>query len=394
MNDVFAIDGAGAGDFLAESSSAEMDFSIKVGRDILLDALKTISGVVDSSQVLQILSHIKLTAIDDTLHLVATDSEVEMSCSVPMLEKVHAKATVAVPGRKLLDICRSLPSSSAVNLAVESGWAKIIGSGNIEFTLAILPIDGFPVIDIHQESKVFKICESDLSDLLQASSFAMAQHDVRHFLNGMMMSFSASSLKAIATDGHRLAIDAANLIEGGSGEDKALVPRKAILELARLLDSRDSEVVITLAPQHISFATERFSLSTCLLEGSYPDCSKLIPSLDGAKAVVAKSEFKSALGRAAVLAKEKHHGVRLSFAAGSMQISSHNSDNEKTHEVVSISYSAEDMIIAFNIAYLADVMNVIKSEQVEFILSGAQNSILIKCGNESEALYVVMPMTI
>jgi DNA polymerase III subunit beta len=388
MSDVFAIDG------VSENSVVNINFTIEVGRDILLDALKTIGGVVDQAQVLQILSHIKLTASGDKLHLVATDSEVEMSCSIPMLKKVDSIAAVAIPGRKLLDICRSLPSDSVVNISCESGWAKIVGSGNIEFTLAILPIDSFPVIAMQKDIKLFKIYESNLSSLLQSSSFAMAQHDVRHFLNGMMMRFSASSLKVIATDGHRLAIDVANLVDGGADGVATIVPRKAVLELARLLDSRDAEVLITIASQHISFATDRFALSTCLLEGSYPDCSKLIPSSDGAMATVARSEFKSALSRAAVLTKEKHHGVRLAFSEGSMQISSNNSDNEKTHEVVAISYSSEDMVIAFNIAYLADVMNVIKSDSVEFILTGAQNSILIKCGGQSDALYVVMPMTL
>ena len=388
MSDVFAVDS------VVESSVAEANFAIKVGRDILLDALKTIGGVVDQAQVLPILSHVKLTASGGKLHLVATDSEVEMSCSIPMLEQVDGSAAVAVPGRKLLDICRSLPADSAVDITCEAGWAKVVGSGNIEFTLAVLPVAGFPVIDGIRDSEIFKICESDLSALLQASSFAMAQHDVRHFLNGMMMQFSASTLKVVATDGHRLAIDAANLSDGGSCDVSVIVPRKAVLELARLLDGRNDDVVITLAPQHISFATERFTLATCLLEGAYPDCSKLIPSLDGSKAVVSRSEFKSALSRAAVLAKEKHHGVRLSFSPGSMQISSHNSDNEKTHEVVAIKYNAEEMAIAFNTGYLADVVNVIKADEVEFILTGAQNSILIKCQDQSEALYVVMPMTL
>lgn len=389
MSDVFAVDS------VVEGSVAESGFAIKVGRDILLDALKTIGGVVDQAQVLPILSHVKLTASGSKLHLVATDSEVEMSCSIPMLEQVGGSAAVAVPGRKLLDICRSLPADAVVDITCEAGWAKVVGSGNIEFTLAVLPADGFPAIASLDGSYVFKICESDLTGLLKASSFAMAQHDVRHFLNGMMMQFSASTLKVFATDGHRLAMDVANLLEGGGCDVSVIIPRKAVLELARLLDGRNEEVVITLAPQHISFATERFALATCLLEGPYPDCGKLIPSTDdGYKALVSRSEFKSALSRAAVLAKEKNHGVRLFFAPGSMQISSHNSDNEKTHEVVAIKYSAAEANLAFNTSYLADVMNVIKSDEVEFIITGAQNSILIKCQDQSEALYVVMPLTL
>lgn len=388
MSDVFAVDS------VVESPVAEVNFAIKVGRDILFEALKTIGGVVDQAQVMQILSHVKLTASEDKLHLVATDSEVEMSCSIPMLEKVSGSSAVAVPGRKLLDICRSLPSSSEVNIFCEDGWAKIVGAKGIEFTLAVLPAGGFPVINVGKDSKVFKICEGDLSGLLQASSFAMAQHDVRHFLNGMLMQFSAATLKVIATDGHRLATDVANLVEGESADVSAIVPRKAVLELARLLESKDAEVLITLTPNHISFATDRFTLATCLMEGEYPDYNRLIPSEDGARGAISRAEFKSALSRAAVLAKEKNHGVRLVFSAGSMQISSHNSDNEKTHEVVAIDYSAEDITVAFNLGYLADVMNVIKTERVGFVLTGRGSSLLIGSSDEGEAFYVVMPMTI
>ncbi|MBT4884961.1 MAG: DNA polymerase III subunit beta [Legionellales bacterium] len=382
-----------------ESTVVEQEFELVVDRSCFLSALKTVSGVVENSQILQILSHIKMIAKGDMLTVMATDSEVELVSSFKMLKKVEGEFAITVPGKKLLDVCRTLPDGASITMYCARNWVKICASDNIEFTLSALPSEGFPVIRMGTEGRSFSLQKADFTSLLGSSSFAMAHSDVRHFLNGMLFTFSDDVLKVTATDGHRLAIDFASLAagDGADGDAVAIIPRKAVLELAKLIDSAEGEVAVTVTPQHVKVVTESFVLSTRILEGDYPDCEKLIPDYDGTKAIVSRVLFKQALSRAAVLAKEKYHGVRLSFSDGQLKISSTNSDNEKAEEVFQVEYDGEEISMAFNISYLLDVVNVLSATDIDFVLSDPQKCVLLKeygDGGCKDALYVVMPMTL
>lgn len=382
-----------------ESTVVEQAFDMLVERSALLGALKKVSGVVENSQILQILSHVKLQAQDDILTVMATDSEVELVSSVKMLESVDGSFAITVPGKKLLDVCRTLPEGASIAFSCTRSWVKIRATDSIEFTLSALPSEGFPVIRLQEGGHEFVVAKSDGVALLHNAAFAMAHNDVRHFLNGMLFTFADDTLKVTATDGHRLAIDfAAAQADGASlGSVSAIVPRKAILELVKLVESSEGDLRITVTDQHIRVNAEDFVLSTRLLEGDYPDCERLIPDYDGTKAIVSRVLFKQALSRAAVLAKEKYHGVRLSFLPGELRVSSTNADNEKADEAFPIEYDGEEIVMAFNIGYLLDVVNVVTSTDIDFVLSDPQKCVLLKSygeGGSEDALYVVMPMTL
>lgn len=392
MDDVFDVSAP-------ESTVVEQEFIIQVGGKDLLRSLKTVVGVVESSQILQILSHVKLVASGNVLTITASDSEVELVSSVAMRQSVSGEFSITVPGKKLFDICRTLPEGVDVSMQCTRSWVKVRAAESIEFTLSALPAEGFPLIRVSDDVNRFSLKMQSFALVLGSSSFAMAQSDVRHFLNGMLLSFSQDNLKVTATDGHRLAIDFADL-ESAVDVDviNSIVPRKAILELLKLVDvSSDVDVSIAVTNHHIKVEGDGFTLTTRLLEGDYPDCERLIPDYDGTKAIVSRSQFKQALSRAAVLAKEKYHGVRLSFGGGQLKISSQNSDNEKAFESFDIDYNGEDITIAFNISYLLDVVNVLAAEDIDFVLSDPQKCVLLKDLGETDtqnALYVVMPMTI
>lgn len=382
-----------------DNTVVEQEFEIQVSGKDLLKALKTVIGVVESSQILQILSHVKLSAKNNILTIIASDSEVELVSSLSMRSAVSGEFSITVPGKKLLDICRTLPDGVDVTMFCTRNWVKISAAESIEFTLSALPSEGFPHIRMDANSATYTLKMQGFALLLGSSSFAMAHSDVRHFLNGMLLSFSQDSLKVTATDGHRLAIDFAECsCADDSDVVNSIVPRKAILELSKLVDlSSDSDISITTTGQHIRVEAPGFVLTTRLLEGDYPDCERLIPDYDGTKAIVSRTLFKQALTRAAVLAKEKYHGVRLSFAGGQLKVSSQNSDNEKAFEAFDIDYNGPDITIAFNISYLLDVVNVLSAQDIDFVLSDPQKCVLLKEYGESDnqnALYVVMPMTI
>ena len=385
---------------VGDSTVLEQEFDIRVGSKELLTALKTVIGVVESSQILQILSHVKIIARNGTLTIISSDSEVELISTLPLLTKISGEFSITLPGKKLFDICRTLPVGVEVALFCTKNWVKIRATENIEFTLSALPAEGFPIIRFSSDASSFTLSTKSMSLLLGSSSFAMAHNDVRHFLNGMLLTFSSDNVKVTATDGHRLAIDFARLDSNDCSDApiSSIVPRKAVLELAKLIDVTDEgQVNISVTKYHIRVVTDKFILTTRLLEGEYPDCERLIPDYDGTKAIVSRALFKQALSRAAILAKEKYHGVRLSFSSGQLKISSQNSDNEKAFESFDIEYDGGDISIAFNISYLLDVVNVLSSSEIDFILSDPQKCVLLKEYGEGEntnSLYVVMPMTI
>ena len=221
------------------------------------------------------------------------------------------------------------------------------------------------------------------------------RHDVRHFLNGMLFSFNNGGLSITATDGHRMAMGKFSL-EGCDSSSQAIIPRKAVAELARLLSSSAATLKILFSADHIRFEATEFVLSTRLIDGSFPACEGLIPE-GGDKAVLPRMLLKQALSRAAVLAKERYHGAKLHFSSNLLRICSNNSDNEKTNESFAINYTGEDLTLAFNISYLSDVVNAITSDSVEVVLVGSDKSVLIKPyvdGESADFLYVVMPMTL
>lgn len=363
---------------------------ISIDRENLLSALQAVANVVERRQSLPVLSNILLTAEGAELALTATDMEVE---SVARVEATIARpGTLTVPGRKLLDICRSLPPQSALVLEEKDGKLKL-QSGRSRFTLSTLPASDFPTLASVDESFSVALEPGVLQGLISSTQFAMAHQDVRYYLNGLLLEVGAKSLKAVATDGHRLAMAEAP-IPGGAGEEvrQLIIPRKGVAEMLRLASQSGEAVTLSGSANQIRVLAGKQALTVKLVDGKFPDYERVIPR-NGDKLILSNREqTKAALQRTSILSNEKFRGVRLNFSKGALKASTHNPEQEEAEEDIEIEYQGEPLEIGFNVSYLLDVLNVLGSEKVQISLSDPNSSCLIQAAGEERAKYVVMPM--
>jgi DNA polymerase-3 subunit beta len=321
--------------------------------------------------------------------LAATDLEIEMVASVTANNADDFQVTI--PARKLLDICKALPDGSVINFNIEENRVSLT-SARSRFTLATLPASEFPSLDEIEVQQSFKIPQKLFKALFDRTSFAMAQQDVRYYLNGILMEISASAIKLVATDGHRLALSEVTLNSGASDERQIIIPRKAVLELSRLLDSSDAMVNCELSQNHLRVETGSLVFTTKLIDGKFPDYQRVIP-VDGNKTLqVDRETLKQAMSRIAILSNEKYRGIRLTLAAGNLSIQANNPDQEEAEEELQVDYDEGDMEIGFNVTYLIDVLNVLGSDTVQLKLKDSNSSAILSDSQDESSLYVVMPM--
>jgi DNA polymerase-3 subunit beta len=323
------------------------------------------------------------------LSLAATDLEIEMVSTVATQGSEDFQTTI--PARKLLDICKALPDGSTINFKVEESKVSLT-SARSRFTLATLPAQDFPSLDEIAVQQSFSIPQKLLKSLFDKTAFAMAQQDVRYYLNGILMELSANQIKLVATDGHRLALSQSSLDDGVSDDRQIIIPRKAVLELSRLLDSSDSAARCELSQNHFRIETESLVFTTKLIDGKFPDYERVIP-VDGNKTLqVERETLKQSLSRIAILSNEKYRGIRLALATGNLSIQAHNPDQEEAEEELPVEYDEGDMEIGFNVTYLIDVLNVLGSENVQVKLKDSNSSAILSDSEDESSLYVVMPM--
>lgn len=365
-----------------------MQFTIE--REALLKPLQLVAGVVERRQTLPVLSNVLLVVDGNKLSLTGTDLEVELIGRIS-LEDAAEDGEITLPGRKLMDICKSLPESSVITVRVEDGKA-LIRSGRSRFTLSTLPASEFPSIEESDASLRFSIGQNKLRRLIDRVSFAMAQQDVRYYLNGMLLEINQGMLRSVATDGHRLAMSSSDAGIDYQERYQLIVPRKGILELARLLGEIDELVSVSVGTNHIRVSTTDFTFTSKLVEGKFPDYERVLPR-GGDKVVVAdRQELRNALSRAAILSNEKYRGIRLMLSDGLVKLQANNPEQEEAEEEVSVEYQGQSLEIGFNVSYLLDVMNVLGREQVKMILSDANSSALVQDAESDDSVYVVMPM--
>jgi DNA polymerase-3 subunit beta len=365
-----------------------MHFTIQ--REALLKPLQLVAGVVERRQTLPVLSNVLLVVQDSTLSLTGTDLEVELVGRVA-LEDACEPGEITVPARKLMDICKSLPSDALVDLRLDE-QKVIIKSGRSRFTLSTLPANDFPAVEEGPGSLTFSVNQARLRRLIERSSFAMAQQDVRYYLNGMLLEVSNGMLRAVATDGHRLAMCSMQAEIDQPDRHQVIVPRKGILELARLLTDADDSVAIVLGQHHIRATTGEFTFTSKLVDGKFPDYERVLPR-GGDKLVVGDRQLlREAFSRTAILSNEKYRGIRLQLENGLLKIQANNPEQEEAEEEVAVEYTGSSMEIGFNVSYLLDVLGVTTSEQVRLILSDANSSALIQEFGNDDSAYVVMPM--
>lgn len=362
---------------------------IGIDRENLLTALQAVANVVERRQTLPILSNILVSAENEELSVTATDMEVEAVARVSA--QVARGGALTVPGRKLLDICRSLPPQSIIS--IEEKDKKIrIQSGRSRFVLSTLPANEYPTIGYAAEEIAFPVECAVLQQLIASTQFAMAHQDVRYYLNGLLLELAHDSIKAVATDGHRLALNECPLALDLKEPRQLIVPRKGVMEIQRLASHSSAPLTLGVSANVLRVSSENQSLTVKLVDGKFPDYERVLPK-GGTKLVIANRELtKSALQRTSILSNEKFRGVRLTLNKGVLKTSAHNPEQEEAEEEIEVDYDGESLEIGFNVSYLLDVLSVLESENIEILLSDSNSSCLIEAADASKSKYVVMPM--
>lgn len=361
-----------------------------VAREVLLKPLQLAAGVVERRQTLPVLGNVLVSLQGGELRVAGTDLEVEIRGTVPLPE-AGDQGAITIPARKLLDICRALPEGAAVSLAADTEHRIKIQSGRSRFMLSTLPAEEFPEVEREVGQFSFFIDQGALKRVLEATSFAMAQQDVRYYLNGMLWEITSGRLRVVATDGHRLALANAAVEVAPEKRIQAILPRKGISELNRLL-GQDGEIKVTMGTNHLSIECPDYRFTTKLVDGAYPDYERVVP-IGGTKVLEGEREtFRQAFSRTAILSNEKYRGVRLEMESGKLVVVANNPDQESAEEEVPVAYSGERLEVGFNVGYLLDVFNALSGGRVRLVLSDVNSSVLLMDPETEQALYVIMPM--
>ena len=363
-----------------------MKFSIN--RDALLRPLLQVAGVVERRQTLPILSNVLFRVSTDQLSLSGTDLEVELIGTVGITGATPGEITV--PARKLMDICRQLPDGAEVEFELIE-QRLVIKAGRFRSTLSTLPAQDFPSVEKTADEMKISVDSKALKNLLDKTGFAMAQQDVRFFLNGMLLETGDGIVRVVATDGHRLALNSLG-VPGSTTSKQVILPRKGVAELQRLLQEITGDVDISIGSNHLVANTEEFSLTTKLLDGKYPDYERVIPKGGNRTILADREELRQALSRTAILSNEKFRAIRVLFTPGNIQLSANNPEQEEAEETVSVDFQGEAVEIGFNVSYLQDVLGVLDSDKVKITVLDANSSAVLEEPGNEDGIYVVMPM--
>lgn len=363
-----------------------MKFS--AAREAILKPLQTVVGVVERRQTMPILSNVLLSVEGTKLKITATDLEVEMVAEAEV--KVDSGGEITVPGRKLHDIFRALPEGVNVELSL-TGERLTIKAGRSRFTLSTLRAADFPTIDEIAAKQTLQVSRADLRRLVEKTHFSMAQQDVRYYLNGLLLETDKKRLRAVATDGHRLALSEIELAGVATRDEQLIVPRKGVLELSRLLEG-DGDVQVALGANHIRVQLDGIRLTSKLIDGRFPEYSRVVPNQPKNVIKADRNLFRQALQRTAILSNEKYRGVRLELSPNSVIVQANNPEQEEAVETLEVEYAGEAMEIGFNVNYLLDALAAVDSEQVEFGVTDGNSSCLIREPGTEGTKFVVMPM--
>jgi DNA polymerase III subunit beta len=360
-----------------------------VSRETFLKPLMQVSGVVEKKQTKPILSNLLLQIKGAALSITATDMEIELIAKMP-LEQRFEDAEITVTAKKLVDICRALPEDAILEFSLDDS-KLVLKSGRSRYSLSTLPTNEFPNIEEMHPVAQFKMKQSKLRKLIDATSFAISQQDVRFYLKGMLFDLSEGEVRSVAADGHRLALAKLRDLDV-TQKAQFIVPRKGIMEISRLFSEEDADVEVCFSANHIRVATEQLVFSSKLIDAEFPDYDRVIPK-NGDKIMIGSREaLKQAFTRAAILSNEKFRGVRVELAQGSLKISANNPEQEEAEEQIEVDYHDTPLEIGFNVNYILDVLNAIRGDTVRFILHDTDSSGLIEDANDPSARYVIMPL--
>jgi DNA polymerase III subunit beta len=365
---------------------------VKAKRDDILGPLSAVSGIIERRHTLPILSNVLLERGADTLSFLATDIEIQISAKSTIAASAETRA-MTVGARKLLDILRALPEGAEVTLQ-QQDKRLLVKAAKSRFSLQTLPAEDFPKLAKPAgDAARFALSQKALRRLLGLVQYAMAQQDIRYYLNGLLMLVEERELKVVATDGHRLAYAALKL-DTDLPRQEVIVPRKTVLELAKLLGDSDDPVKIELSATQAAFSFGSVELISKLVDGKFPDYTRVIPTQHKNVLRIERDALRQALQRAAILSNEKFRGVRWVLADGSLKIVSSNAEQEEANEELEVQYSGDALDIGFNVNYLLDVLNNVSGSALECAFGDSSSSALVSFSSEKDFKYVVMPMRI
>ena len=366
-----------------------MRFSIQ--RETLLKRLQHVVGVVERRQTLPVLANLLVVVDGDGVSLTGTDLEVEMIARTPADDLVPGEVTI--PARKFFDLCRALPDGSRIKLE-QSGERVVMSAGRSRYTLATLPATEFPTIDNIELVERVTLPEATLKDLMERTGFAMANQDVRYYLNGMLLDLREATLRCVATDGHRLALAETRVETRVSAPRQVNVPRKGINELQGLFEPGDGTVDLEFARNHLRVRRDDVTFTSKLIDGRFPDYEAVIPIGADKEVRVLRDDMRAALQRAAILSNEKYRGVKLEVGPNRMRIVAHNPEQEEAVEEIEAKTGVSDLSVGFNVNYLLDVLNALSGSHVTCAFGDASSSVLMTDPGLETFKYVIMPMRI
>ena len=365
--------------------------NININRDTLLKPLSAVNGIVERRHTLPILSNLLLEGGNGSISMTATD--LEMQISMTMVSDITDSFSTTVSARKLLDICRALPEGCSIKLAHLDTRLQL-STGRSKFNLQTLPASDYPTMARVADSRLtLRLSQKEFRKLLREVDFAMAQQDIRYYLNGLLMEVNGNRLHLVGTDGHRLSYTCTDLDQSFERQE-VILPRKTVLELIKLLEDLDDEVVIEISPTQANFSFSNIRLISKVIDGKFPDYNRVIPKSHQNRFSISRIDVLQAMQRASILSNEKFRGIRMVLGVNSLRLISSNSEQEEAEEELEMAYGGEPLDIGFNVTYLIDVLNNVESDFVEFAFADANSSCLVTIPENENYRYVVMPMRI
>ena len=379
----------------APEASASLKSKIK--RSDLLKSLNYTQSVVERRGTIPILSNIRLETGDNGLRLTATDMDISVEDMADAVIEVAGATTV--PAHTFFDIIRKLPDGKDITLDKSSDDGKmIIRCGSSRFSLSTLPVDDFPVMDEGDLTHHFSLPAAELHNLIDKTRFAVSTEETRYYLNGVFMHTTEDGgnnvLRTVATDGHRLARLETSVPEGAMGMPGVIIPRKTIGELRKLTEETDGNIEISLSETKIRFRAGDTVLISKLIDGTFPDYERVIPSGNDKIMEVNCKELATAVDRVSVIATEKSRGIKLNISQGSLKLSANSPEQGTASEELGVTYGADELESGFNSRYLLDMLAQIEGESVQFVLAESTAPALVRDPGDVGAIYVIMPMRV
>jgi len=366
-----------------------------IDRSSLLKALGHVHSVVERRTTIPILSNVRLDAKEDNLFLNATDMDLEIVESAPA--KIISEGAMTTPAHTLYDIVRKLPDGSQIEFVYLDNNLTLT-SGRSRFQLSCLPPEDFPLLAPGDFLNTFSLNAGDLRTLIDRTRFAISTEETRYYLNGIYLHANTDGrvnvLTSVATDGHRLALSEMALPEGASGMPGIIIPRKAVLELRKLIDLEDKEVNVSLSESKIRFSLDKTLLTSKLIDGSFPDYSRVIPENNDKVLEVNTKSFSEAVDRVSAISAEKSRSIKLNLEKGLVTLSASSPESGSASEEIEAKYDSSQLEIGFNSRYLLDIAQQIDGDAIRFTMEGPDSPTIVQDSSDGSSTFVLMPMRV